>query len=148
MTNCGESDHQLHAKAANHLEQGEFDQAKNIYKNIISSNPYDIDAIQGMVDSTKHQQDTDEHYRWCRRLIQFRPWNRYSNIVVGKYLLSKGNKRDAINRFIMADQDADFANEKIEIIQLLKQVNEQLAKEYKERLQELHDRKVQQDINQ
>lgn len=121
---CGESRESQLERARMLADSGETGAAKDIYLNLLASQPVDPDVIQGMVDVTRIASAWDEHVQWCRELIRYRPWDRYANVVMGKQLLEEGRPEDAVVRFFMAYQSSEFAQEKKEVLTLLERVRE------------------------
>lgn len=139
MLGCADTRDELIAEAAEALKAGHIDRAHELYLHLLRNRPVDLDAIAGMVETTKIDPTSDEHVYWCKKLIELRPWNRYANIVVAEHLLEHNNINDAINRLVMAYQESDFAAEKQEIKQLLDKIHEQIVSEYLESKEQIHD---------
>ncbi len=125
LSSCSPSPKELLAHAATLQKADQLDAACRIYQTVLDRNPYDVVAVQGMVDCTRNSLDPSEHQIWCRKLLQFRPWDRHANLIIGKSSLDEGNLKDAVVRFYLAYMESDFAQDKKDVLALLEQVRAQ-----------------------
>ena len=119
LCSCGENHANVLANAGSALSSGNSQKAKDLYSKLLHSDPFDVDALRGMVSVAKISGSTMEQVRWCKPLLELYPWDRYANIMVGKQLMEEGNLKDAAVRLILADQSSEFKNDKQEVYSLL-----------------------------
>lgn len=109
------------ADAESHLRSNDPDAARRDYQKILERHPFDIPALEGMMEVTRSNERSAEYLDYCRRLLRLRPWDRRANLAVGKDLLDKENLKDAAVRFYLAFLDSDFVQDKNEALSLLEQ---------------------------
>ena len=122
---CSTSKEDVLANADEYLKTGNIAAARESYQSILEKNPYDSESLQGMINTTRLDENIEEHTQWCKRLLQIRPWDRYANVIAGKQLLAQGNLTDAANRLLLAYLEADFAKDKREIMALFENIRAQ-----------------------
>ncbi len=122
---CSASKEDMLSNAAQSLENDAISAAREIYQSILKKNPYDSQSLQGMINATRLDENIEEHARWCKRLLEIRPWDRYANVTIGKQLLAQGNLTDAANRLLLAYLETDFAKDKREILALFENIRAQ-----------------------
>jgi predicted Zn-dependent protease len=122
LISCGENRTVLTQKANEALESGQLDSAKQLYNKVIDLQPESPDAIEGLLSVATISNVTEDQVYWSQELLQYRPWNREANIIIGKSLMDEGNLKDAAIRLMLAYQNSVFKNEKTEVEELLQQV--------------------------
>lgn len=119
---CSESKIKLTQQANQFLQSGQLSSAKQLYKTVIDIQPESPDAIEGLLSIATISNMTEDQVYWSHELLQYRPWHRKANLLVGKSLMEEGKLKDASIRFMLAYQNSVFKNEKKEIEELLKEV--------------------------
>lgn len=119
---CGESRIKLTQQANQSLESGQLDSAKLLYKKVVDMQPESPDAIEGLLSVATISNMTEEMVYWSHELLQYRPWHREANLVVGRSLIENGNLKDASIRLMLAYQNSVFKNEKSEVEELFKEI--------------------------
>ena len=119
LCSCSDNRADVLAKANQSLSSGDTQKARALFLQRLHSDPYDVDAIRGMVSVAKIAAATGETVQWCKSLLELYPWDRYANITVGKQLQDEGNLKDAAARYVLAYQNSDFQKDKLEVYSLL-----------------------------
>lgn len=119
---CGESRINLIQQANQSLQTGQLDTAKMLYKKVVELQPESPDAIEGLLSVATISSMTEEQVYWSHELLQYRPWHREANLVVGRSLIEEGKLKDASIRLMLAYQNSVFKNEKSEVEKLLKEI--------------------------
>ncbi len=122
---CSTPKEDILSNAAEYLKNGNIAAAREAYQSILKKNPYDSQSLQGMINATRLDENTEEHARWCEQLLKIHPWDRYANVIVGKLLIEQGNLTDAVNRLLLAYLESDFAQDKREILELFEEIRAQ-----------------------
>lgn len=119
---CSESKTVLTQQANKALEAGQLESAKQLFETVIKKQPESPDAIEGLLAVARISGVTEERVKWSRELLQYRPWHREANIIVGNALTETGNYKDAVIRLMLAYQSSAFQNEKKEVEDLIRDV--------------------------
>lgn len=112
-----------HLQAARQaIAEGSPETARSLYLEVLQRHPHTVEAIEGMVNLTRDEPDSDEHKHWCRTLLMFRPWDRHANLIIGLTRAQERTYNDAMNRLILAYMDSEFTLEKKQALEAIQKV--------------------------
>ncbi|MEW6235904.1 MAG: hypothetical protein AB1656_10995 [Candidatus Omnitrophota bacterium] len=119
---CEESRDALLSQADACMQKQELAEASALYLALYHRNPFDADALLGLMKTSHRQENEEEYIHWSLELLKVQPWNREANLAAAPYFARQGKWDDAMVSVLMAFQDSVFKEEKLETIEVLQKI--------------------------